>query len=95
MDVVSDVFSAFRERIGTGNYSLTDILHNVDVMYAVGRLTDDEREELYAYARENAKPQYDCSTEIESLWGAVREIGCAGGRKPGETRRADRRMARV
>lgn len=74
MDVVSDVFSAFRERIGTGNYSLTDILHNVDVMYAVGRLTDDEREELYAYARENAKPQYDCSTEIESLWGAVRDI---------------------
>lgn len=72
--VMTEVYGSFYELISSLQYDLQDVLRRIDVMYAAGRLTDDEREELYAYAREHAKSQYDYSTEIESLWTAVRDI---------------------
>ena len=72
--VMTEVYAGFYELIGGRQYDLEDVLHRIDVMYAAGRLTDGEREELYAYAREHAKSQYDYSAEIESLWTAVRDI---------------------
>lgn len=72
--VMTEVYGSFYEVISSLQYDLQDVLHRIDVMYAAGRLTDDEREELYAYAREHAKSQYDFSVEIESLWAAVRDI---------------------
>ena len=72
--VMTEVYGSFYELISSLQYDLQDVLHRIDVMYAAGRLTDEERTELYAYAREHAKSQYDYSTEIESLWTAVRDI---------------------
>ena len=95
--VMTEVYAGFYELIGSLQYDLEDVLHRIDVMYAGGRLTDDEREELYAYAREHAKSQYDFSVEIESLWVAVRDIRdrLTGGRKLGGTPGACRRMAGI
>ena len=72
--VITKIYASFYEHISSLQYDLQDVLHRIDVMYAAGKLTDDEREELYAYAREHAKSQYDFSVEIESLWTAVRDI---------------------
>ena len=72
--VMTEVYAGFYELIGGRQYDLEDVLHRIDVMYAAGRLTDEERTALYALAREHAKSQYDYSTEIESLWTAVRDI---------------------
>lgn len=72
--VMTEVYAGFYELIGERRYDLEDVLHRIDVMYAAGRLTDGEREELYSLARENAKAQYDYAAEIESLWVAVRDI---------------------
>lgn len=57
--VMTEVYGSFYELISSLQYDLQDVLRRIDVMYAAGRLTDDEREELYAYAREHAKSQYD------------------------------------
>lgn len=53
--VMTEVYAGFYELIGGRQYDLEDVLHRIDVMYAAGRLTDDERTALYALARENAK----------------------------------------
>lgn len=53
--VMTEVYAGFYELISGRQYDLEDVLHRIDVMYAAGRLTGGEREELYALARENAK----------------------------------------
>ena len=72
--VITEVYAGFYELIGGRQYDLEDVLHRIDVMYAAGRLTDDERTALYALARETAKAEYDSSAESESWWVAVRDI---------------------
>ena len=42
--------------IETGGYDLADLLRRIDVLYAGGRLTDEEREELVGEARDKADP---------------------------------------
>ena len=42
--------------IEAGGYDLADLLHRIDVLYAGGRLTDEERETLVGEARERAEP---------------------------------------
>lgn len=42
--------------IETGSYDLADLLRRIDVLYAGGRLTDEEREELAGEARDKADP---------------------------------------
>lgn len=77
--VMTEVYAGFYELIGGRRYDLEDVLHRIDVMYAAGRLTDGEREELYALARENAKAQYDYATEIEAIWAAIRALQASVG----------------
>lgn len=72
--VMTEVYAGFYELIGERQYDLEDVLHRIDVMYAAGRLTDDERTALYALARENAKAEYDYAAEIEAIWAAIREL---------------------
>lgn len=72
--VMTEVYAGFYELIGSLQYDLEDVLHRIDVMYAAGRLTDDERTALYALARENAKAEYDYAAEIEAVWAAIREL---------------------
>lgn len=64
----------FEAVIRRGGYDLTDIMRRVDEYHIEGKLTDAERDELYALARGDAKPQYDADGEIERLWAAVRAL---------------------
>ena len=87
--VMTEVYAGFYELIGGRQYDLEDVLHRIDVMYAAGRLTDDERTALYALARENAKAEYDYAAEIEAIWAAIRElranVGGSSGGSSGES----------
>ena len=77
--VMTEVYAGFYELIGGRQYDLEDVLHRIDVMYAAGRLTDEERTELYALARENAKAEYDYAAEIEAIWAAIRALQASVG----------------
>lgn len=83
--VMTEVYAGSYELIGGRQYDLEDVLHRIDVMYAAGRLTDDERTALYALARENAKAEYDYATEIEAIWAAIRELQASVGESSGES----------
>ena len=83
--VMTEVYAGFYELIGGRQYDLEDVLHRIDVMYAAGRLTDDERTALYALARENAKAEYDYAAEIEAIWAAIRELRASVGESSGES----------
>lgn len=45
----------FKEIIEKKNYKLEDLLVKIDRYHIEGKLTDDEKEELTAYARDNAR----------------------------------------
>ena len=68
---MKNIFTAI---IKKGGYDLTEILQKIDTYHIEGKLTDGERDELYALARGDAKPAYDVEREIERLWAAVREL---------------------
>ena len=50
------MFNEVTAVIEAGGYDLADLLHRIDVLYAGGRLTDEERETLVGEARERAEP---------------------------------------
>ena len=81
--VMTEVYAGFYELISSLQYDLEDVLHRIDVMYAAGRLTDEERTALYALARENVKAEYDYATEIEAIWAAIRELQASIGESSG------------
>ena len=58
--------------IEAGGYDLADLLHRIDVLYAGGRLTDEERENLYELARTKADPD-DSLPDVTERVGAVEE----------------------
>ena len=66
----------FESVIARGDYNLTDLLGTSDSYHVMGRLTDAERDELYAKARAGARDAlgYDVKAEIEALWAAVRAL---------------------
>ena len=53
--------------IQMGNYDLTQLLETIDRYHIEGRLSDDERMELYMTARKGAEPDYDYKGEIDAL----------------------------
>ena len=63
----------FEQVIARGDYDLTTMLQNIDRYHIEGKLTDEDRESLYALAREGAQPVYDYAAEIEAIWAAIRE----------------------
>lgn len=72
----------FENVIARGGYDLTGLLGKIDSYHVMGRLTDAERDELYAKARAGARDalEYDVKAEIDALWAAVRALqGGAGG----------------
>lgn len=64
----------FTEVINKRNYDLNDILKKIDAYHIEGKLTDDEKSELYDLARNNKTTQYDVMLEIEKLWSAIKEL---------------------
>ena len=66
--------SIFENVIKQGGYSLTGLLEKIDKYHIEGKLTDEERDELYTMARQSPEAQYNVQREIELLWAAIREI---------------------
>ena len=64
----------FEQVISRGDYDLTAMLQNIDRYHIEGKLTDEDRESLYALAREGAQPVYDYAAEIEAIWAAIHEL---------------------
>ena len=64
----------FENVIKKGGYDLTTMLAKIDAYHIEGKLTDQERDELYALARTAPEAQYDYKGEIERLWAAIREL---------------------
>ena len=66
----------FENVIERGGYDLTGLLNKIDSYHVMGKLTDAERDELYAKARTGAREalSYDVKTEIDALWAAVRTL---------------------
>ena len=68
----------FENVIKKGGYDLTTMLAKIDAYHIEGKLTDQERDELYALARTAPEAQYDYKGEIERLWAAIRELQNGG-----------------
>lgn len=66
--------SIFENVIKKGGYDLGTILGKIDKYHIEGKITDSERDELYALARNKPEAQYDYKGEIERLWAAIREL---------------------
>lgn len=66
--------NVFKAVIEKGGYDLAEILKNIDTYHIEGKLSDAEKEELYALARKEPKAQYDYATEIEKLWAVVKAL---------------------
>ena len=66
------MFNEVTAVIEAGGYDLADLLHRIDVLYARGRLTDEEREELYELARTKADPD-DSLPDVTERVGVVEE----------------------
>lgn len=64
----------FENVIKKGGYDLTAMLAKIDAYHIEGKITDAERDELYALARANPEGQYDYRGEIERLWVAVKAL---------------------
>ena len=56
----------FEQVIQLGNYDLAQLLSTIDRYHIEGKLTDEERQELYMSARRGAEPGYDYAGEIDA-----------------------------
>ena len=76
----------FEQTIQRGGFDLAEMLERIDLYNVEAKITDEEREALYALARQHARPQYNYDTEIEAIWAAIRELQQAqeegGGMEP-------------
>lgn len=76
----------FEQTILRGGFDLAAMLERIDLYNVEAKITDEERESLYALAREHAAPQYNYDAEIEAIWAAIRELQQAqeegGGTEP-------------
>lgn len=64
----------FQQVINRGDYDLTTLLAKVDKYHIEGKLTEEEREELYTAARKEPTANYNYAIEIEKLWAAIRAL---------------------
>ena len=64
----------FENVIKKGGYDLAAILAKIDTYHIEGKLSDAERDELYALARVKPEANYDLKAEIEHLWAAVKAL---------------------
>lgn len=60
--------------IKKGGYDLAELLARIDTFFAEGKLTAEEREELYALARVEPKAKINVEEEITKLWRAVKVL---------------------
>ena len=71
------MFSEVMQIVDAGNYELVDFLHRLDVLYAKGKLTEDEYDSAIDAAREHADPEKSKPEELARLTAlevAVRDL---------------------
>ena len=51
------MYAIIKSVINSGNYELTDMLSKIDTMWVQGSITDEQRMELTALARDKATPE--------------------------------------
>lgn len=71
------MYDILRSVIESGRYELTDMLAKIDTLWVQGDLTDEQRTELVAVARENASPEASYAplqTQIDNLADAVADL---------------------
>jgi hypothetical protein len=66
----------FESVIASGGYDLPDMLRKIDQYHVAGKLTDQERDELYALARAGADPtgNLDLLTKVLELVDQVQQL---------------------
>lgn len=73
------MFEIFKAVITRGGYDLNGILKRIDSYHIEGKLTDSERDQLYALARGGGvSAGFHVEAEIARLWEAIRELKAAG-----------------
>ena len=73
------MFEIFKAVITRGGYDLNGILKRIDSYHIEGKLTDSERDQLYALARGGGiSAGFDVEAEIARLWEAIRELKANG-----------------
>lgn len=76
--------NVFAKVIARGNFDLNGILKNIDAYHIEGKLTDEERAELVAMARGDAKAPVNPTEEIPKLWETIRQLRKMVAEKNGE-----------
>ena len=66
--------NVFAKVISRGNFDLNGILKNIDAYHVEGKLNDEERAELIAMARGDAKAPVNPAEEIPKLWTEVKAL---------------------
>lgn len=68
--------SIFTDVINRGSYDLSGLLGRIDAYHIEGKLTDAERDELYAKARGGAKPEHsvDLMAKLQELESRVSKL---------------------
>lgn len=64
----------FENAIKRGGYDLAVMLAKIDSYHIEGKISDAERDELYALARQSPEAQYEIKAEIERLWAVIKEL---------------------
>ena len=64
----------FKSVIKRGGYDLATMLAKIDSYHVEGKISDADRDELYALARQSPEAQYEIKAEIERLWAAIKEL---------------------
>ena len=64
---MNEIYNTIWQSIQAGDYRLADILHRIEVLYAAGQLTDEERSGLMELAHTNATPEAELPETQEQL----------------------------
>lgn len=65
--MANEIYDAITTLITAGGYDLDDVLHRIEVLYASGQLSDEERTQAQQLARDNSKPVFDVQTSLSDL----------------------------
>ena len=64
---MNEIYNTLWQMIQTGDYHLVDVLNRIDVLYAAGQLSTEERSELITEANANATPEAELPETQEQL----------------------------
>lgn len=72
--MANEIYDALETVITDGGYDLGDVLDRIDVLYADGELSEDERAQLIQLAQDNSKPVFDVQQALSDLTVRMQEL---------------------